>query len=90
MAWECADCGEKEVISSMRNGGDSRRIVVCHHCGKPVCFHPSRVIADDDFGTSVEPPTARAAVHCADCKNKHHPKASGIEHAWHRAGAAAP
>lgn len=70
VAWECAECSAKEE--------GVRTIVVCHHCGKPVCRAHSVVIVDDAFAVS-DPPGSRRAVHCSDCKSRYHPRGSDIE-----------
>jgi hypothetical protein len=72
MAWECAeDCGEKEQ--------ENHPILVCHHCGKPVCRKHREVITDDAFSANSNLLGHRAAVHCADCKKDYHPRTSNLE-----------
>ena len=65
-------------------------IYACHHCGKPVCEQHGWVVsADDGFDDSPEdqgrrvPQAARLvkrvpqpAMHCKQCADKDHPKAS--------------
>lgn len=58
--WHCAEC-------------DSDFIVVCHHCGKPLCrFH--RLFVDDDAfrHNAVEWPVR--AAHCRRCRSTFHPR----------------
>ncbi len=69
MDWECTHNGEKEKDLP-------RTIDVCHHCGKPVCQTHSTVIADDAFDPRSG--ASRSAVHCTDCKNTYHPRASDV------------
>lgn len=71
MAWECADCGEKEQPKS--------KIPVCHHCGKPVCRKHREMITDDAFSAGPARATSRVAVHCLDCRKDFHPRASNVE-----------
>lgn len=71
MAWECADCGEKEQ--------PNMKIPVCHHCGKPVCKRHREMIQDDAFSARDDSNTSRVAVHCLDHKREFHPRASNVE-----------
>lgn len=71
MAWECADCGEKEQPGN--------KIPVCHHCGKPVCKRHREVIVDDAFSDGSGPETSRVAVHCLEHKKEFHPRAANVE-----------
>jgi hypothetical protein len=83
MAWECADCGEKE-----REGV---KIPVCHHCGKPVCTRHREQINDDAFGAGEISAAPRVAVHCLDCRRDFHPRAINLEAGTQPArGVAAP
>lgn len=63
MKVKCAERGEEEA--------PGRPILVCHHCGKPVCAdHALEVTRDEAFaGTAVAPVSA---VHCPECKGKYH------------------
>jgi len=63
VSWECADCNTEDRKSRI-NG-------VCHHCGKPLCRSDQVLIADDAFAT-VLGGASQAAVHCRDCRRKHH------------------
>lgn len=71
MEWECADCGEKEPKDS--------KLLVCHHCGKPLCPRHHQIISDDAFSDGTGRPAARLAVHCSDCKKDYHPRATSLE-----------
>ena len=71
MAWECADCGAKEQQNHM--------ILVCHHCGKPVCGKHREVITDSAFSADLTRPAGRAGVHCMDCRKEYHRRESKLE-----------
>jgi hypothetical protein len=65
MHWRCAECGRAE---------DARQCVAvdaaCHHCGKVLCStHQVVVAADSAFAPSG---AASRAVHCRDCRRRHH------------------
>jgi len=67
MDWQCAECNAR--------GADAKVEVVCHHCGKPLCFTDRVEIPDDAF--SDEPgPLGRFAFHCRECRQRHHPGAT--------------
>ena len=68
MAWECADCGEKEK--------DKVKMPVCHHCGKPVCQRHREKITDDAFALVANTTTSPVAVHCLDCRRDFHVRAT--------------
>ena len=63
MKVKCTERGEEEA--------PGRPILVCHHCGKPICAeHAWEVTRDEAFaGTASEPVSA---VHCAECRAKYH------------------
>lgn len=67
MAWECAECGEKEPQGIILPG--------CHHCGRPVCGRHRRLIDDAAFSTSA----TRVAVHCLGCWRAFHPEAPDVD-----------
>lgn len=68
-------CGEnREELS----GG---QILVCHHCGTPVCeTHGRMVLADDAFASDDLDPDSVAAMHCRGCAEKFH--AGADRHGW--------
>ncbi|MEV0675519.1 hypothetical protein AB0I60_03245 [Actinosynnema sp. NPDC050436] len=69
MAWECAECHTRE-------GADEVFVdAVCHHCGKPLCHHDRVSVVDDAFGEEDR----QVAVHCKECKQRHHPRATALE-----------
>lgn len=56
---ECANCGANKDV-----------LVVCHHCGKPLCHDLQNCrfeIEDDVFSSRV------IAVHCRECWQTFHP-----------------
>lgn len=65
MTWKCGVCGTMD--GQKNNPVDS----VCHHCGKPLCARHQVVIVDRRFGFDRENSRPRA-VHCRECKLKHH------------------
>jgi hypothetical protein len=71
MAWECSDCGSKEL-------GESK-ITICHHCGKPVCRMHRVMVRDDAFSSWRDHTASRVAVHCLDCRDAFHPQATNEE-----------
>jgi NMD protein affecting ribosome stability and mRNA decay len=63
MKVKCAERGEVEA--------PGLPILVCHHCGKPVCArHALEVTRDEAFASTAAVPVS--AVHCAECKGKYH------------------
>jgi len=47
---------------------DEEAVVVCHHCGKPLCKkHSYKVQKDEAFSSKI------TAFHCPECKQEHHP-----------------
>lgn len=47
---------------------DEEAVVVCHHCGKPLCkTHKINVKKDEAFSSII------TAFHCDECELKHHP-----------------
>lgn len=66
----------RECIYGDETEDGSESIVVCHHCGSPVCNEHSLIIIDDVFGSSAE--SRSSAVHCKDCKARYHPGAEVI------------
>lgn len=75
MAWECAECHARE-------GTDKVFVdAVCHHCGKLLCPH-DRVLIPDEAFSQVSGPVERMAVHCKECRQRHHPLA--LVEGWHR------
>jgi len=71
MAWECSDCGRKEKPES--------KITVCHHCGRPVCSVHHEKIDDGAFSAWSDQAAANVAVHCLDCLQIFHPRATDAE-----------
>jgi hypothetical protein len=56
------------------NGEDIKddAILVCHHCGMPVCQqHGWTVATDDAFGDS-NTPISRISMHCRECMEEYH------------------
>lgn len=55
------------------NGEDlrGRPVLLCHHCGMPVCQEHGRVVAADAAfaGTATAP---QSAVHCRSCAERFH------------------
>jgi hypothetical protein len=63
MRVKCAERGEEEA--------PGRPILVCHHCGKPVCAADAfEVPRDEAFAGTAAAPVS--AVHCAECKGRYH------------------
>lgn len=60
MAWECADCGDRQEMD-----------FVCHHCGKAVCGNHGIKIRDNAFVEDVNGDLPYAA-HCQSCLALHH------------------
>lgn len=69
MARECVYVDETEDCS--------RELVVCHHCGRPMCTTHGRLIEDDVFSISETAGPARA-MHCWNCKAQYHARAEEI------------
>lgn len=70
MAWECAECHAREGAENVFVDA------ACHHCGKLLC-HLDRVLLEDDAFSDF-PGDDRVAVHCRDCRQRHHPRASAV------------
>ncbi|WP_433261772.1 hypothetical protein ACQPZF_27730 [Actinosynnema sp. CS-041913] len=71
MAWECAECHARE------GAGQVFIDAVCHHCGKPLCRHDRVRIVDEAFAES-DRHSAQLALHCKECKQRHHPRAVAL------------
>jgi hypothetical protein len=61
--WVCSECGES-----------SRPLdAACHHCGKLLC--PDHAIWLYDLAFARFKGEQTIAIHCANCKSKHHHRA---------------
>lgn len=71
MAFECAECAPGESPGNKLSS-------VCHHCGKPLCKAHGRVVSTDRAFSDAPGKLDRSAVHCDDCRRRHHPGAAWV------------
>jgi len=67
-------CGNGENLAD-------RLILVCHHCGMPMCEEHGWILSADDAFDDSNTPVSRAAMHCRDCAEDYH-KGAAKHHRW--------